>query len=231
MRTTALVAAGVLGLCGTALAIPYNASQTTGHGLTSLTALTDPATWTVVTVSGSSVSAADGVFASVSIFAFGGVPATPQLVLGFPLYANGTSGPSIDPLNFLGPIHVKLGAISGGTATLKEIWYYDNDNDLLQGARYRFNTPIGLLASGGDYTFDPGTQIGFTAGTLNPGLALSAVDSLAFVLEFSNPATSIQLDLVPVTPEPGTIALFGLGALGLGGLAWRRRKAKPAPAK
>lgn len=29
-------------------------------------------------------------------------------------------------------------------------------------------------------------------------------------------------------PEPGTIALFGLGAAGLGGFAWRRRKARLA---
>jgi hypothetical protein len=31
-------------------------------------------------------------------------------------------------------------------------------------------------------------------------------------------------------PEPGTMALFGLGALGLGGFAWRRRRAAKAAA-
>lgn len=39
----------------------------------------------------------------------------------------------------------------------------------------------------------------------------------------------IAFDLV-ANPEPGSIALFGLGSLALGGFAWRRRKARKAAA-
>lgn len=37
--------------------------------------------------------------------------------------------------------------------------------------------------------------------------------------------SSIGFDAIS-NPEPGTFALFGLGALGLGGMAWRRRAAR-----
>lgn len=40
---------------------------------------------------------------------------------------------------------------------------------------------------------------------------------------------NIVFDLV-ANPEPGSIALFGLGSLALGGFAWRRRKARKAAA-
>jgi hypothetical protein len=41
--------------------------------------------------------------------------------------------------------------------------------------------------------------------------------------------TGVILDNVFLNPEPGTMALFGLGGLGLGAMAWRRRKAKTRP--
>lgn len=37
--------------------------------------------------------------------------------------------------------------------------------------------------------------------------------------------SGVLIDNVYINPEPGTMALFGLGALGLGGFVWRRRKA------
>jgi hypothetical protein len=50
--------------------------------------------------------------------------------------------------------------------------------------------------------------------------------------ENGNGVSGILLDDVLLTPEPGTLALFGLGALGLGGVAWRRRRRRaPAPAQ
>jgi hypothetical protein len=38
--------------------------------------------------------------------------------------------------------------------------------------------------------------------------------------------SGVVLDNVLLNPEPSAVALFGLGALGLGGFAWRRRAAK-----
>jgi hypothetical protein len=38
--------------------------------------------------------------------------------------------------------------------------------------------------------------------------------------------SGIVLDDILLNPEPSTMALFGLGVLGLGGVAWRRRAAK-----
>ena len=39
-------------------------------------------------------------------------------------------------------------------------------------------------------------------------------------------ASGVVLDQVLLNPEPSTVALFGLGVLGLGGFAWRRRATK-----
>ena len=59
---------------------------------------------------------------------------------------------------------------------------------------------------------------------------------VSFIVDNAGPAagtngnglgvTGIVLDQVILTPEPATVGLFALGALGLGGMAWRRRTAK-----
>jgi hypothetical protein len=38
--------------------------------------------------------------------------------------------------------------------------------------------------------------------------------------------SGVALDNIFINPEPGTMALFALGSLGLGGFAWKRRKLK-----
>lgn len=63
------------------------------------------------------------------------------------------------------------------------------------------------------------------------GFSFSNFNSLLLTFTYtpnggSNPHT-LLLDAVS-NPEPGTMALFGLGALGLGGVAWRRRRAAKA---
>lgn len=75
----------------------------------------------------------------------------------------------------------------------------------------------------------PVSQFTVTVGAFDPG----TVTSLQVV--FIEPSlvgsgnTQFQIDRIS-NPEPGTLALFGLGALGLGGFAMRRRKAKKAAA-
>ncbi|MCE9636401.1 MAG: PEP-CTERM sorting domain-containing protein [Planctomycetes bacterium] len=70
-------------------------------------------------------------------------------------------------------------------------------------------------------------------GSLFTGLIGATVNQLDITFTVNTGAAGGQnflLDAVS-NPEPGTMALFGLGAMGLGGFAWRRRKAKKAAAK
>jgi hypothetical protein len=63
-----------------------------------------------------------------------------------------------------------------------------------------------------------------TAANSGSELRFRAFDSNQYVL-IDDVSVTVQ---AASTPEPGTIALFALGAAGLGGLAWRRRKARIA---
>jgi hypothetical protein len=69
----------------------------------------------------------------------------------------------------------------------------------------------------------------FNPITLNNGYTgaqLMTFTHVTFFVQFTTPGTSrIQIDYI-ANPEPGTMALFGMGALALGGLALRRRNAK-----
>ena len=63
--------------------------------------------------------------------------------------------------------------------------------------------------------------------TLNPLFSLAPYANFTFYLENNGTGTGssgVLLDNVVINPEPGTFALFGLGAAGLAGMAWRRRK-------
>lgn len=68
-----------------------------------------------------------------------------------------------------------------------------------------------------------------TALTFNGGMPTQDIvlyDAVRAVFTFTTPGTSrLQIDYI-ANPEPGTMALFGLGAAGLGAFVWRRRKSK-----
>ncbi len=68
-----------------------------------------------------------------------------------------------------------------------------------------------------------GTIAGFDPGTVT-SLQIVFVDTPG-----GSGNVQFQVDRIS-NPEPGTLALFGLGALGLGGFAMRRRKARKAAA-
>lgn len=66
---------------------------------------------------------------------------------------------------------------------------------------------------------------------LNPLFSLAPYANFTFYLENNGTgsgASGVLLDNVVINPEPGTFALFGLGAAGLAGMAMRRRKAAKA---
>lgn len=73
-------------------------------------------------------------------------------------------------------------------------------------------------------------QTSFAFMNLDP----SFVDPSVYFVQFefvlfkgSTPGVSgVLIDNVVINPEPGTMALFGLGAAGLGAFVWRRRKSK-----
>ena len=133
------------------------------------------------------------------------------------------------------------GSIDGGTA-----WVTALELTLIHGA-----TQVVFFTTGGvdsvgtmDATFDDEAggafpTSGSVIGTFTPGTgALSAFDgqelSGSWTLRIqdisANPGDGDDLaawslfGTTTVVPEPGTIALFGLGTLGLGGLVLRRRK-------
>ena len=60
-----------------------------------------------------------------------------------------------------------------------------------------------------------------------PAIDRNDVETVSLTFVMIGPGTSFGINAV-ANPEPGTIALFGLGALGLVGLVRRRRKAKLA---
>ncbi len=74
-------------------------------------------------------------------------------------------------------------------------------------------------------------RFAWTDLTLNGGMQigeLAAYDSVRAIFRFQFQNTSrLTIDAIS-NPEPGTLALFALGAVGLGGLAWRRRNARIA---
>jgi hypothetical protein len=93
---------------------------------------------------------------------------------------------------------------------------YDG-GDLLITTRHTGNGVewIGLDAiNPGGPTAQSITASSFTATAAEPGFGI-------------NPPVA-RLTVTPI-PEPGTLALFGLGALGLLGYIWKRRKGKESP--
>ena len=82
---------------------------------------------------------------------------------------------------------------------------------------------------GGPFALSTGTNrivsTGFT--NLNGFTNVGGYTHVSFYVNFTAIGSRLQLDYI-ANPEPGTMALMGLGLAGLGGIVWRRRRAAKA---
>lgn len=103
------------------------------------------------------------------------------------------------------------------------------------------NSSAGLSPFGGAFnsplaTYNNAIGTNFNLISLDVSQFFNSFARVSFIVDNAGPAagtngnglgvSGIVLDNVVLNPEPGTIALFGLGLAGLGGFAWRRRSAK-----
>ena len=128
--------------------------------------------------------------------------------------------------------------------------YFAADGVTQIGTESFTNLGGGPLVSTG---VNPGAPFGSTVSATNQGLAAGALRGASITLNplfnsapFANftfylenqgvggtgsvgiGSSGVLLDGIVINPEPGTFALFGLGAAALGGMAMRRRKAAKA---
>jgi len=96
-------------------------------------------------------------------------------------------------------------------------------------------TSLGALASAASATHRIVADASRSPGSaISSGLAPAPVDTIASALRLPQRSFGGEPALagfsVVSNPEPGTMALFGAGALGLGAFAWRRRRRARAAA-
>jgi len=133
--------------------------------------------------------------------------------------------------------HVWTGSIGDSTGTLAPTWtvtqiqysYGDGAQSATFGAGQGF-AGVSMAANSHQILVRDGTFRGSAAVT--GGFDFTQVDTLTLTWAYAFPDAGfshfswMDIDAIAAVsnPEPGTMALFGLGALGLGGLAWRRRR-------
>lgn len=136
---------------------------------------------------------------------------------------NATGGTSTAVLQFTfnSTVHtpglILYSAGSTGTATITEIRWSNSSYAAGAFASQNVSVPGGptdIFLGGGSFSGGPGGA-GFVAD----------LNSIAFVTITLTNGSTFTVDAVS-NPEPAAMALFALGAAGLGGFAWKRRKAR-----
>ncbi len=108
----------------------------------------------------------------------------------------------------------------GGTLLLQQVQFSEAGTPLFS---FAFGINRALTAADSDSTI----FIDIPQGAI-PGSQRDIVDVVRLQFVFSGSGTSFGINAV-ANPEPGTIALFGLGLLGLAGVVRRRRRGAVAP--
>jgi len=119
-----------------------------------------------------------------------------------------------------------LGSVASGlTVAINNITFYETAaNSPRPIGTYTFGTAPTITATDANAPFL--VSVGALTAANGFNLDLSNVISTSFELTFTGGTAGVNLFEIDAisNPEPGTMALFGLGLMGLGGVILRRRK-------
>jgi len=205
-KTLALAAVAVLAFTGSAFADLVAATnvQDTLTGSGTFTDNAVPNTAAAGTI--------NGVFAfDKSLTGVGAVPGTLVVDVTYPV--NGSKG---ETTVF---IFTGTGTTGGGVITVSSVAFYTAAGGFGQRATTSSFVGSNAIAAGANILRPTGfALVGGYAG-------VQSYDTVRITFNFTAVGNRLNVDMVS-NPEPGTIALFAFGAAGLGGFAWRRRKAQ-----
>lgn len=101
-------------------------------------------------------------------------------------------------------------------------------------------SPFAGAANSAPITYNNSVGGAFNFDSIDVSAFFNSFARISFIVDASGPSSGanlsglgvsgVVLDQVFLTPEPSAIALFAFGAAGLGGFAWRRRRAAKKPA-
>ena len=135
-----------------------------------------------------------------------------------------------------------IGTPTSSLDTFKVIVEYFSDaaglNQIASQTAIVALSPLGATSANPGDPFSAAVNSNGTGGVLNNAtitlnLPSAPYATFTFYLDNDNSTgkSGVLLDKAFVNPEPGTMALFGLGAMGLGAMAWRRRRKLAVAAK
>ena len=133
----------------------------------------------------------------------------------------GAAGASFDQIALVGSLTLnssssvfQLSYLNSTAPTADTFWTSNHTWDVISGTFASLASVFGMLAG--------------TGGIWNSSQNRLEYSGLGY-FDMLYGTNAVQLDWTAV-PEPGSMLLGSLAALGLGGFGWRRRKAKPTPA-
>jgi autotransporter-associated beta strand protein len=134
----------------------------------------------------------------------------------------GAAGASFDQIALIGSLTLnssssvfQLSYLNSTAPTADAFWANNHSWDVISGSFASPASVFGMLAG--------------TGGVWNSSLNRLEYSGLGY-FDMLYGTNAVQLDWVTAVPEPGSMLLGSLAALGLGGYGWRRRKAKATPA-